>query len=172
MQRENTLKACRLVPCNSNLWLKACLELLKVNRPFQNPSPFLYKLLWGDLLLGSLFWGFLMLENLFWLRCFSLLLYILQILVFSPGYPSKCILSTCLLRFLVSFVENACQQKIFKMSIKWYSDIYVLKIPGGWVTQFGQHYLRWLTSLNRVLSFEVFLCWKTCFGLDVVWEWL
>ena len=65
---------------------------------------------------------------------FSWLLYILQILVFSPGYPSKCILSTCLLRFLVSFVENACQQKIFKMSLKWYSDIYVLKIPGGWVT--------------------------------------
>ena len=65
---------------------------------------------------------------------FSGLLYILQSLVFSPGYLSKCTLSTCLLRFLVSFVKNACQQKIFKMSIKWVSDFYVFKIPGGWGT--------------------------------------
>ena len=43
---------------------------------------------------------------------FSWLLYILQILVFSPGYLSKCTLGTCLLRFLVSFVENACQHDI------------------------------------------------------------
>ena len=65
---------------------------------------------------------------------FSWLLFILQSLVFSPGYLSMCTLSTCLLRFLVSFVKNACQQKIFKMSIKWVSDFYVFKIPGGWGT--------------------------------------
>ena len=128
---------------------------------------------WEPASFSFLEWG-----EKFWVRelplgeFFSWLLFILQSLVFSPGYLSMCTLSTCLLRFLVSFVKNACQQKIFKMSIKWVSDFYVLKIPGGWGTSFGQNYFRWLTSLNRVLSFVVFLCWKTYFGLDVVWEWL
>ena len=40
------------------------------------------------------------------------------------------VLSTCLLRFLVSFVENACHLKIFK----WFLDFYVLKMPCDWGT--------------------------------------
>ena len=40
------------------------------------------------------------------------------------------VLSTCLLRFLVSFVENACHLKIFKCFL----DFYVLKMPCDWGT--------------------------------------
>ena len=82
---------------------------------------------WEPASFSFLEWG-----EKFWVRelplgeFFSWLLFILQSLVFSPGYLSMCTLSTCLLRFLVSFVKNACQQKIFKMSIKWVSDLLML----------------------------------------------